>query len=104
MWRRLITECRGPDVRGASEGLGLPLFDSRGDDAFFLEWDACQSEMEAWRRCTVYDAHQHVNLPPTLTCGHTAALVFDFGSIRRGQADRRTLTPHHQCCTLSAPV
>jgi hypothetical protein len=43
-------------------------------------------------------------LPPMLTCGHTAALVFEFGSIRRGQADRRTLTPHHQCCMLSAPV
>ena len=43
-------------------------------------------------------------LPPSLTCVDTAALVFEFGSIRRGQADRRTLTPHHQRCTLSAPV
>jgi hypothetical protein len=41
-WAHLITECRGLGVRGASEGLGLPLFDSRGDDAFFLEWDARQ--------------------------------------------------------------
>lgn len=55
--------------------------------------------------CTVYDAHQQVRyLPPMLICGHTAAQVFDLGSIRIGRADRITLTPHHQSYTVSAPV